>query len=197
MQSPISDALSFSPQFLTRIWEVTETGIETLLTAKCSLSAEGISEQDQNSNFQLAILQIFRPGVLGSPHRLNMEVDLQSLFGLHGSWCAQLYSFAETPQLPPSPCIWTRITRALLVRKDRRHIFVTPWQSLCCILYCTWFQAIYEEDPVAAIDRCKEFMTNGTFQMVRKAGGALTLRNFLYLFISINSNTWKQEWLYT
>jgi len=59
--------------------------------------------------------------------------------------------------------------------------------------YCSWFQAIYEQDPVAAIDRCKEFMTNGTFQMVRKAGGALTLRNFLYLFISINSNTWKQE----
>ena len=43
--------------------------------------------------------------------------------------------------------------------------------------YCTWFQAIYEQDPVAAIDRCKEFMTNGTFQMVRKAGGALTLNN--------------------
>ncbi len=32
-----------------------------------------------------------------------MEVDLQSLFGLHVKWCAQLYSLAETPQLPPSP----------------------------------------------------------------------------------------------
>jgi hypothetical protein len=52
-----------------------------------------------------------------------MEVDLQSLFGLH----AQLYSLAETPQLPPSPRIWTRITKALLVSKDRRHLFVTPW----------------------------------------------------------------------
>jgi hypothetical protein len=30
-----------------------------------------------------------------------MEVDLQSLFGLHVTWCAQLYSLAETPQLPP------------------------------------------------------------------------------------------------
>jgi hypothetical protein len=29
---------------------------------------------------------------------------------------------AETP-----PRIWTRITRALLVNKDRRHLFVTPW----------------------------------------------------------------------
>ncbi len=25
-----------------------------------------------------------------------MEVDLQSLFGLHVTWCAQLYSLAET-----------------------------------------------------------------------------------------------------
>ncbi len=28
-------------------------------------------------------------------HRLNMEVDLQSLFGLHVTWCAQLYSFLK------------------------------------------------------------------------------------------------------
>jgi hypothetical protein len=33
-------------------------------------------------------------------HRLNMEVDLQSLFGLHVTWCAQLCLLAETPQLP-------------------------------------------------------------------------------------------------
>ncbi len=57
-------------------------------------------------------------------HWLNMEVDLQSLFGLHVTWCEQLYSLAETPQLPPSPRIGTRITRALLVSKDRRHLFV-------------------------------------------------------------------------
>ncbi len=63
-------------------------------------------------------------------HRLNMEIDLQSIFGLHVTWCAQLFSLAETPQLPPSPCIWTRITRALLVSKDWRHLFVTPWQDL-------------------------------------------------------------------
>ncbi len=30
-------------------------------------------------------------------HRLNMEADLQSLFRLHVTWCAQLYSLAETP----------------------------------------------------------------------------------------------------
>ncbi len=60
-------------------------------------------------------------------HRLNMEVDLQSLFGLHVTWCSQLQSLAVTPQPPPSPRIWTRIKRALLVSRDRRHLFVTPW----------------------------------------------------------------------
>jgi hypothetical protein len=42
-------------------------------------------------------------------HRLNMEVDWAT--------CAQLYSLAETPQPPKG---------ALLVSKDRRHLFVTP-----------------------------------------------------------------------
>ncbi len=66
-------------------------------------------------------------------HRLNMKVDLQSLLGLHVTWCAKLYSLAETPQLPPSPRIWTRISRALLVSKGRRHLFVTSWaHQFCC-----------------------------------------------------------------
>jgi hypothetical protein len=30
------------------------------------------------------------------------------------------------PATPPSPCIWTPVTRALLVSKDRRYLFVTP-----------------------------------------------------------------------
>ncbi len=55
-----------------------------------------------------------------------MEVDLQSLFGLHVTWCAQLYSLAKTPLLPPLPRIGTRITRTLLVSKERRHLCVTP-----------------------------------------------------------------------
>ncbi len=32
-----------------------------------------------------------------------MEVDLQSLFGLQVTWCAQLYSLAETPHSLPPP----------------------------------------------------------------------------------------------
>jgi hypothetical protein len=35
-------------------------------------------------------------------------------------------SYTRT-QLPPSPRIWTRITRALLVSIDRRHLFLTPF----------------------------------------------------------------------
>ncbi len=34
-------------------------------------------------------------------HRLNMELDLQSLFGLHVTWCAQIYSLADTQQPGP------------------------------------------------------------------------------------------------
>ncbi len=47
-------------------------------------------------------------------HRLNMEVDLQSLFGLHVTWCAQLYSLAETLQPAPSPRIWAHKTRGVI-----------------------------------------------------------------------------------
>ncbi len=65
----------------------------------------------------------------GRTHRLNMEVDNQSLFGLHVTWCAHLYSLAETTQLLPLSPHLARITRALLVSKDRRHLFVTPWKG--------------------------------------------------------------------
>jgi hypothetical protein len=47
-----------------------------------------------------------------------MELDLQSLLGS----CVQLYSLAETPHPPPHLGSYTR---ALLVSKDRRHLFVT------------------------------------------------------------------------
>ncbi len=47
---------------------------------------------------------------LGATHRLNMELDLQSFFGLHVTWCEQLYSVSETPHPPSSPPrIWTRL----------------------------------------------------------------------------------------
>jgi hypothetical protein len=36
-------------------------------------------------------------------HRLNMELELQSSYGLHVTLCAQLFSLAEIPQPPPFP----------------------------------------------------------------------------------------------
>jgi hypothetical protein len=59
-------------------------------------------------------------------NRLNIELDLQSLFGLLR---IQLNSLAETPQPspPPLPPYLGSYTRALLVSQDRRHLFVTLW----------------------------------------------------------------------
>jgi hypothetical protein len=37
----------------------------------------------------------------------------------------QLFSLAETPQLPPLPPHLGSYTRALLVSQDRQHLFVT------------------------------------------------------------------------
>jgi hypothetical protein len=62
---------------------------------------------------------------LAAYHKLNMELDLKSLFGL-----LQLYSLAETPQPTPCPPHLGSYTRVLLVSQNRRHLFVTP----CCIL---------------------------------------------------------------
>jgi hypothetical protein len=46
--------------------------------------------------------------LLSVPHGLNMELDLQNLFGLHV--CIAVYSLAETLQLfPPFPRIWAHI----------------------------------------------------------------------------------------
>jgi hypothetical protein len=54
-------------------------------------------------------------------HSSNMQLDLQSSFGL---LCTAVpYSLAETPQFSPLPLIWAH-TRALLVSQDRRHLFV-------------------------------------------------------------------------
>ncbi len=46
-------------------------------------------------------------------HRLNRKLDLLSLFGLHVTWCVQLFSLAEAPQPPPR--IWAHKRGALLV----------------------------------------------------------------------------------
>jgi len=59
-------------------------------------------------------------------YRLNMEGDRSpKLFGLHVTWCAQLLLICWDPPIPQH---WDSYTRALLASKDRRHLFVTPWE---------------------------------------------------------------------
>ncbi len=57
-------------------------------------------------------------------HRLNMELDLQSLFGLLCT--AVLIGWDPAASPPPSPHLGS-YTRALLVSQDWWHLFVTPW----------------------------------------------------------------------
>jgi hypothetical protein len=62
-------------------------------------------------------------------HRLNMELDLQSLFGLVCT--AVLIGWA--PQRPPPPQLGS-YTCALLVSQGRRHLFL--WPSYYSLLVC-------------------------------------------------------------
>jgi len=65
-----------------------------------------------------------------------MELDLQSLFGLHV--CAHMHSLAksETPATPSPPHLGS-YTRALQVSQDRRHLFVTPWNKILERVACS------------------------------------------------------------
>jgi hypothetical protein len=64
-----------------------------------------------------------------------MDVDRQSLFGLHVTWCVQLYSLAETPQLPPPAIEVFGLVYEGAIGQQRWRIFVT----LC---YCPTGQTI-------------------------------------------------------
>jgi hypothetical protein len=59
--------------------------------------------------------------------RLNMELDLQSLFRLRVHSCPHWLRLHSPP--PPIPPHLGSYTRALLVSQDRRHLFVTPLWS--------------------------------------------------------------------
>jgi hypothetical protein len=63
--------------------------------------------------------------ILSPHHRLNMELDLQSLFGL-----LRTYWLSLRPSNSPLPSHLGSYTRALLVSQDRRHLFATPWSTL-------------------------------------------------------------------
>jgi len=59
-------------------------------------------------------------------HRLNMEWDIQSLFGLQCT--AVLIGWVPATLPPLSPHLGS-YTRALLISQDRRHLFVTPCEK--------------------------------------------------------------------
>ncbi len=59
--------------------------------------------------------------------RLNMEFDLQSLFGLHVNSRTNWLSLRPPPPHPLPT--FGLIYRALLVSQGRRRLFVTPWLS--------------------------------------------------------------------
>ncbi len=65
-------------------------------------------------------------------YRLNMELNLQSLFGLHVHSCTH-WLRPRTP-LPPTPRVWGQ----LLVSQDRRHLFVTPLYTIYFSCRCCW-----------------------------------------------------------
>ncbi len=58
--------------------------------------------------------------------RLNMDLDLQSLFGLHFVRTTVLIGWDPATPPPPHLGSYTR-TLLLLVCQDRRHLFVTLW----------------------------------------------------------------------
>jgi hypothetical protein len=55
-------------------------------------------------------------------HRLNMELDLQSLFGLHVHSCTHQLRTRN----PPPPSFGLIYERAIGQPRCRRHLFVTP-----------------------------------------------------------------------
>jgi hypothetical protein len=56
-----------------------------------------------------------------------MELDLQNLYGLHVHSCTHWLKPRNHP--PSIPLHLGSYTRALLVRQDRRHLFVNPWNQ--------------------------------------------------------------------
>ncbi len=61
-------------------------------------------------------------------HRLNMKVDLQKFIWVPCHVMCTAVLIGWDPQLPHPPALGlVQYTRALLVSKDRRHLFVTPW----------------------------------------------------------------------
>ncbi len=55
-----------------------------------------------------------------------MELDLQSLFGLHVYSCTHCLRPRNSPPPPHPPLLGSYTRSALLASQDRRRLFVTP-----------------------------------------------------------------------
>ncbi len=91
----------------------------------------------------------------GCKRMLNMELDLQSLFGLHAhSWIL----IGWDPATPPPPAFLGSYTRALLVSQDRRYVFVTPCLqrgerlTVRCTADLVWSCRLTTEDCAARLE---------------------------------------------
>ena len=71
----------------------------------------------------IVLVSVFQVARLTDSHRLNMELDLQSLLGLHVHSCAH---WLRLRNIPPPLFGLTLYTRALFVSQDRRHLLVNP-----------------------------------------------------------------------
>jgi hypothetical protein len=79
--------------------------------------------------------------------RLNMELDLLSLFGHHVYSCTHWLR----PRPPPPPPPFGLIYRALLVSQDIRHLFVAPWHLWMWVrlsIHCSIPRIRLENQPV-------------------------------------------------
>jgi hypothetical protein len=59
--------------------------------------------------------------MVGMRHRLDMEVDLLRLFGLHVHSCTHCLRPATSPLSPALVLVYEGA-----IRKDKRHLFLTP-----------------------------------------------------------------------
>jgi hypothetical protein len=113
------------------------SNIMRVISVKVAIKALSVHLKSIIECSQFFCFEEFKPKVGGELqdaakgvwHRLNMELDLQSLFGPLCSCPLWL----RPRNSPPSPAFGL-IYKALLVIQNRRHLFVTPW-SLAIIEY--------------------------------------------------------------
>ncbi len=96
---------------------------------KCT-SSRKIFSRKASIHFRWTITQYTQQHSFQLNHRLIIELDLQSLFGLLVHSCTHWQRPANPPPPTPHSVITPHLgsyTGALLVSQERRHIFVTSW----------------------------------------------------------------------